>query len=283
MKYLPLLLLLAVVGLTMPLRADDPAPVPKTEPATLTRQTLRLHTLNYLTLVREPEEGVNAAGTHDLHNWLDLNSPTLTDVFPLVKLGLSPLDVRLRTWQAVGHWLPVSLYVFPVRFPGHFRKTGSATLTYAATAQQSTTPDGEETAYTVKTTFIAHPKAVTEYTYTRFALYGVATANFDHIFDWQTKPFITDTPRVGVGVQWAHAADIPDGVVYDKAHTSLAGLLPTLLISTAVNKDGMTKALQGLRIDQPPQHVRSQGVEISCRVAGGEHTWYVSYVTGQQQ
>ena len=103
---------------------------------------------------------------------------------------------------------------------------------------------------------ITDPEAITEFTYARFALYGVITAYANHIFDWGANPLQTEDDRAGVGVLWARRQpDIPNGADFDR------------------DKAGLNLYLANQGVE-----VKMQGIELTRSLDGSERVWYLSYL-----
>ena len=254
---LPLLALLCVPAWSEPPTLTTTTTT--TESLTITpAQTLKTAMVTECGMQREPggNYAVYLRGTPLL--------PALRDC--PVKLGIAPLDVRLNTKGAKASWLPASLYLTPIALPGSFTKTGAAKVAVKteSTATATGPGRGDITVNTHFTNLVTEdPHAKTTFTYTRFAVYGVLTANINHLFDWNAMPLLTEHPRVGVGMLWAHQGNIPDGVAYDRAGATERwryGLMHPAAPNAAV-------------------HVAAHGFEISRSIDGGPKTWYFSFVT----
>lgn len=279
-------LLLSLACLCALAQAQDAPPPP--QPGALdvpAEDRLQIERVKHFGLIRQPDDQYSVMFRPDILHRIDGSSR--------VQLGNALLDVRVS--NAVKFtWLPTSLYVFPVVKTDTFTKTGAASVRYVTpdgkdvpsipqsvgiggemTGSVTRTHDGVQvptdsdelsvgtyvTSTTVRITLpqrvvVSDPNATTTFTYDRYALYGVATANLNHIFDWGANPLRTENERVGVGVMWSRKQpDIPNGVAFD------------------LERAGNNAAT-------PSQHVfvPLRGFEVSRSISGGDPTWYLSCV-----
>lgn len=284
LRLLPLLLSFACLC-ALALAQDTPPP---SQPSALTvpaTDRLQLDEICHRGLMRQPDD----------HYAVMFRTDDLRPIAgSRVQLGTSLFDVRVSNALKFS-WLPTSLYVFPVVETDTFTKTGAASVRYLTpdgkeahpwrrhwvfssgniTASVTHTKNGVEvssgnieipikshaTASTTEYTpservVISDPTATTTFTYNRFALYGVATANMNHIFDWGASPLRTGNERVGVGVMWAKKQrDITDGVAYDLQSAGEKSVSPSAHVSAPM-----------------------RGFEVSRSISGGEPTWYFSLI-----
>jgi hypothetical protein len=148
------------------------------------------------------------------------------------KWGVNLAELRVFQVGAKLEWLPASLFLIP------WQRTGQATVT--------TTQDGAS--------------VETPVTYTSAALYAVATANVNHIFDWSTEPFSLENRRIGLGFLWTPRP-------------------PALHAAREV-------APSPLKPKTPPPPViavRTHGFEVTRSLGSADRTWYVSYTTGWEK
>lgn len=146
--------------------------------------------------------------------------------------GIDVAELRLFQVGAKLEWLPTSLYLIP------WQRTSQTTVT--------TTKDGAS--------------VETPVNYTSAAVYAVATANANHIFDWSTEPFALENRRLGVGYFWTSRP-------------------PALHAAREV-------APYPFREKTPPPPIiaaRTHGFEITRSVGNADRTWYVSYTTGWEK
>lgn len=210
-----------------------------------TRIDLFMRDLDYRTLIRRPGDSYSLS-FRETHQFRPFHTDRVLIGTSLCEGVIQPDPVAFAV-----RWFPTSLYIMPFAEKEHFTKTGA--LTTRRTTETTTTYPSPETKQTTITTRIIETEdpETTTYTYTRCAVYGVITANFNHIFDFGDSPFRTENARVGVGVTWAdHHNDIPDGVTFDR-----------------------TKRVK----------VKTHAIQLERSIEGGDPTWYLSYVRSFQE
>jgi len=199
---------------TAPPAATTPAqPTPPAEiapaPKIPTEAALRPAEISYLGLVRAPGDKISLSWRSGAMMPLGVMN---------VQLGISPMEMHFRPWSVKTNWLPTSLYFLPYIENAQFTKTGAAITKHTLAITRQNGPGGMRIDSTTTSNTVAIPDAKTTYTYTKFAVYGVVTANMNHVFDWRAKPLLTENDRAGIGLMWGTHGDIADGVAYDKGH-----------------------------------------------------------------
>jgi hypothetical protein len=197
-----------------------------------------------------------------------LYTPGIANGGGRVMLGSALVDTRLRDNALRFSWLPVSLYVVPIRTKATFVKTGAADVTAKKALPAETIDLGDGRTEVIKKSsrvFTALPEANTTFTYTPTMVYLTVSANAGDLIDFRGPRRLTNE-RVGIGILRGKQADIPNGVDYDIAKAS-----------------GQENAMAG-KAYAPNQGVRvkTEGIEIGRALEQGKEGWYICYAVGWQ-
>jgi hypothetical protein len=242
-------------ALDVPPPAETVEPQVETAPPLVVPESILLSQQSHvrISLVRDTEADATSL-LFSGESFHQLGSPHLL-------LGTSLFDVRLRGDNVKIGWLPLSLYLAPVMSRSTFVKSGAARVTRSTETESVSVDDYCTDEVTTRRCRAQTTEAQTRVTYTDLMVYGVMTANFNHVFDWGAAPFRTENDRAGAGVRWARTHDIPDGIAYDVQHA---------------NSIGVTQPNANIE-------VTTYGLELTRSITGGDPTWYLTFIIGSQR